>query len=141
MFQQDRLPSEEQQLRFCRAYAAAMLGLLREQQTAQQQAQQQQAGGGAPARCSLPAAVLGEGAATANGSGGGGGGGEEAVDSAARLLLAKARAHLPLVHIKWGLWGLIQDKVRSPGWGSGASLATPAAAVPGRHRSPAAGCC
>ena len=36
---------------------------------------------------------------------------EAAIEAAAQLLLAKARAHLPLVHVKWGLWGLIQDKV------------------------------
>jgi hypothetical protein len=34
--------------------------------------------------------------------------GEAAIDEAARQLLAAARAYVPVSHLLWGLWGLIQ---------------------------------
>ena len=139
MFKDSWLPSEAQQLHFCRAYMAAMWDQLQQQQAAaaQQQAGEQAAGAAAaaagdstpPAKrqaldaaaaaaasgatCSLPATIF-SAAADAPGSrsgGGDSGSSAAAVAAAAQLLLAKAQAHLPLVHLKWGLWGLIQDKM------------------------------
>ena len=117
MFHEGWLPSEAQQLHFCRAYMAAMRQQLLEQQAqaqAQAQADTQPAGGAAAAASvsaaaggasGLPAAIFGSLA------GAGSGADKAAVEAAARLLLAKAQAQLPLVHLKWGLWGLVQDKM------------------------------
>lgn len=113
MFQDGWLPSEAQQLHFCRAYVAEM-----QQQAA---AAEMEAGRPpkrrevgpaegadlpAPTGCdpgsNLRAAIL---AAAADGGADGSG---DATEAAARLLQRKAAAHMPLVHLKWGLWGLIQ---------------------------------
>lgn len=61
----------------------------------------------AGAACTLPATIFSAGA----GGDGSSGSAEAAVEAAAQVLHAKAQAHLPLVHLKWGLWGLIQDKM------------------------------
>jgi hypothetical protein len=99
IFHEGWLPSREQQLHFCRAYVAAIQWLT---------------------PCRLPAAILAGGAAAAadDGSGGGrcgrcGAAAAAAVtaEAAAQLLQRKAHAHVPLVHLQWGLWGLIQDRV------------------------------
>lgn len=119
MFQDARLPSTEQQLHFCRAYVAAM----------QQQAADAAEAAGPPTKrravdgAAVPAPAGPETGAAASGSGlpaailassqqaaADGDGGADACEQAALLLLRKAQAHLPLVHLKWGLWGLIQDK-------------------------------
>ena len=91
MFHDDRFPSEEQQLHFCRAYIAAMQQLLQQDGAAAAEEAL------APAGAALAAAVVA----------GGGGGGSAA---AARLLATKAVAHVPLSHLMWALWGLIQAK-------------------------------
>jgi hypothetical protein len=120
VFQDARLPNSEQQLHFCHAYVAAM----------QQQAADAAEAAGPPTKrravdgATVPAPAGPETDAAAGGSGlpaailassqqaaaEGNGGGADACEQAALLLLRKAEAHLPLVHLKWGLWGLIQDK-------------------------------
>ncbi|PSC76159.1 putative choline kinase 2 [Micractinium conductrix] len=152
------LPSEEQQLAFCRAYVAAMqrqagrtavmqpVAAGAAQGTPAAAAPAGQAEGGAAAAAAengavqgrpakrravvgspsavasggdgawLPAAILAAGGSaddSATTGDGGSSGGEtgDAADCAARLLCAKARSHTPLVHLKWGLWGLIQHKM------------------------------
>ncbi|KAL4431584.1 hypothetical protein ABPG77_001426 [Micractinium sp. CCAP 211/92] len=104
VFHESWLPSEDQQLQFCRAYIAAM------------QAQQaQQAGGPAEeqdgaAGARLAAAIL----SAESGRSSGNGSASDAADvaeRAARLLLAKAQAHAVLVHLKWGLWGVVQHRM------------------------------
>ena len=144
VFRDDRLPTLEQQLFFCRAYLQAI------QQQHQQAGRHPPAerppaaadevkdkgasdagtaaakgaagrgGGGTDAGAALAAAILGavpppppqqHGTAGA-GSGGGDDGSEGAVPEAlVQLLLRKVQAHTPLVHLQWGLWGLVQDKV------------------------------
>lgn len=135
MFKDDWLPSEAQQLHYCRAYMAAMWQLLQAQQAAAAAQQQQQASGeqeggslaavdstppakrqagdaplAAAASCSLPATIF-SAVDDVSSSGGSSGSAEAEIEAAAQLLLAKVQAHMPLVHVKWGLWGLIQDKV------------------------------
>lgn len=59
-----------------------------------------------------PGAGLATRILAAGAAGGAGRDGGAAGDAAAAaLLLRKAQAHLPLVHLKWGLWGLIQDQM------------------------------
>lgn len=98
-FHDSWLPSEEQQLHFCRAYVAAMQAQ-QAQQARQSAAEQDGAAGARLAACIL--------------SSGGGPAGEDAAalaERVARLLLAKAQAHAVLVHLKWALWGVLQHKV------------------------------
>lgn len=112
VFQEQRLPSEEQQLHFCRGYVGAMQQFLK-QQAAGAAADGAATGGGQAASSSLPSVILAAGAAAAQRSVDSNSAGGSAEEHAARLLLRKAQAHMPLVHIAWGLWGLIQDKVRA----------------------------
>jgi hypothetical protein len=90
LYLDSRLPSPEQRLHFCRQYIAAI---------------QQQAATKLPDACaSLVASILSADA-------GKDGAAEAAGEAATQLLLRKAEAHMPLVHLQWGLWGLIQDSM------------------------------
>lgn len=105
-FHDSWLPSEEQQLRFCRAYIAAMRGLVSPPDSDGPATPPAAEGGSRPpplpaAGVELAGRVLSTAAEDAGSS-------DEAV---ARLLRRKAAAHVPLSHLKWGLWGLIQDRL------------------------------
>ncbi|KAL4859074.1 putative choline kinase 2 [Chlorella vulgaris] len=89
LYLDSRLPGPEQRLHFCRKYIAAI---------------QQQAATKLPDACaSLVASILSADA-------GKDGAAETAGEAATQLLLRKAEAHMPLAHLMWGVWGLIQDK-------------------------------
>ena len=109
-----RMPTEEQQQLFCRAYVEAMQGLLQRQERiakVQLQHPQKKCGtspggqppspaGAADGSTSLAAEILGSPPA----------GAEDPLEAVAELLRQKAVAALPLPHLVWGLWGLIQQK-------------------------------
>lgn len=105
MFHESWLPSEDQQLQFCRAYIAAM------------QAQQAQHAGGpaeeqdGAAGARLAAAILSAESGSSSGNGSGAPDAADVAERAAQLLLAKAQAHAVLVHLKWGLWGVVQHRM------------------------------
>lgn len=84
----DLMPDEGQQRLFCQAYVDALAAL--------------SSRGGPGAQ--LAARVLGTGSSS------GCGGSDARRAAAAELLRKKALACVPLSHLKWALWGLIQQK-------------------------------
>jgi hypothetical protein len=106
VFHDSWLPSEEQQLCFCRAYVAAIRGAAAAAAAASATERRGAEGGSQPpplpdAGVALAGCILS--AAAANGA--------SSEEAGARLLQRKAAAHMPLSHLKWGLWGLIQDRL------------------------------
>jgi hypothetical protein len=114
----ERLPAPDAQLRFCWHYVAAARELAcRRASPPPVEAEAEAAaacagtrqGPGAEEEAALPplweqmAASAPPGATS-----------DEEVESLAALLLRKAQAYIPLSHLKWGLWGLIQARTVLP---------------------------